>query len=155
MLAVKSTSIILGKNSESSRLTVLPSGTGTRLPLLLVDVVPILDGAHGGRVGGGPADALRFERLYEARLGVARRGAGEVLARVEVLEVEDIALFHVGQVGLLVSPAFDLVDPREAVEEHLRSPGDEGVAVGAISAALRCSFSRAIWDATNRRHISS
>ena len=37
------------------------------------------DGGDGGRVGGGPADAVLLQGLDEGGLGVARWGLGEVL----------------------------------------------------------------------------
>ncbi len=61
-----------------------------------------------------------------------------MLGRVEALQGQDIARLHVGEVGPLVFPPFDLVDAREAVEDDLRPPRDEGIGVRRGAAACRC-----------------
>ncbi len=60
-------------------------------------VAPVLYRRDDRRVGRRPADAALLELLDEARLAVARRRLGEVLLRIELLELEVVADLHVGQ----------------------------------------------------------
>ena len=48
-------------------------------PRVHLDVLAVLQRRDDGGVGGGPADAVLFERFHERGLGVARRRFGEVL----------------------------------------------------------------------------
>ena len=57
-------------------------------PLDLVHVVLLGQDAEDRGVGGGPADAVLFERADEHRLGEARRRLGEVLLRQQRVEAE-------------------------------------------------------------------
>ena len=75
-------------------------------PLLLLDVAAVLDRLDDRGVGAGPADVLLLEGLDQRGLAVAGRRLGEVLGRVEAVQVERLADGQGGQelVFLLAAP---------------------------------------------------
>ena len=61
---------------------------GLEPALVLLHVVPVLDGGDDAGVGGRAADAVLFQLLHQGGFGEARRGLGELLVGVQVLQVE-------------------------------------------------------------------
>ena len=60
-------------------------------PFFLLDVAAVLDRLDDRGIGAGPADRLFFEGLDQRGLAVARGRLGEVLGRVEAVQVERLA----------------------------------------------------------------
>ncbi len=60
-------------------------------------VATILNGGNDRRVGGRTADATLLQLLDQARFGVARRRLGEVLAGVQLDQLETLAFLHFRQ----------------------------------------------------------
>ena len=60
-------------------------------------VTTILNGRDNRRIGRRTTDTAFFHLFYQAGLGVTRRWLGEVLARIELDQLELIALGHVRQ----------------------------------------------------------
>ena len=89
--------------------------------LLEAHVAALLDGRYDGRVGGGPAYAALLELLDEARLGVARGRAREMLAWPQGLEAEGLADLDLGEDAVvlpLLAARLRGQDSGEAVEEE-------------------------------------
>ncbi len=102
---------------------------GVEAPVLQPDVAAVLDGGDDRGVGGGPADAPLLQLLDQARLGVARRRLGEVLARVKRLQGHGGALGEVRQRLVLLLAPHGLHHPGVAVELQHPALGAQLVAV--------------------------
>ena len=102
-------------------MTIRPLSSGIEPLLLEPHVVAILEDRDGRGVGRGTADAELFHPLDQRRLGVAGRRLGEMLARVDPLLGELLALAHRGQTArflvFLVVPAL-LIESEETGEAH-------------------------------------
>src|SRR5205085_8822814 len=66
----------------------------------LEDVAAVEDRAEDRGVGGRPTDTELLERAHERRLGVARRRARLVALRLEVAQLDRVALGEVRQAAL-------------------------------------------------------
>ncbi|MNZ47604.1 hypothetical protein D3C78_653240 [compost metagenome] len=110
------------------------------------DVATLLDGGNDRRIGGRAADATLLQLLDQAGLGVTRRRLGEVLAGIQLEQLEQLAFVHFRQ---------HVVFARLAL---LRQ--DAGVAVELEDAALGAQFELAGSDADaggqvlGRRHLA-
>ena len=105
---------------------------GGRQPaLFLLDVMAGLDHFHRRRERTGPADPELLQRLDQRCLRVAGRRLGEVLFRLELLQVERLVDRQRGQLPLLVVVGVPLPDPIKAVEHEHRSVGSKHVIGGA------------------------
>ena len=58
---------------------------GLELFLVPLHIAAVDDGGDDGRVGGGAADAVLFQRLDEGGFGVAGGGLGELLLALQLL----------------------------------------------------------------------
>ena len=101
---------------------------------VLHHILPGHNGADGGGIGGGAADALFLQGPDKGGLGVPGRGLGELLVGLGGRALELLALLQVGQrrgdlVGLLVLALF--IDRQEAGELHLGPAGLEDI-TGAL-----------------------
>ena len=76
-----------GKVSFITSLTFLPSSRGMKRRCSTVTYLRSTDRAHDGHVRAGPADAFLLQLLYEAGLGEARRGLGEMLIGRDFVQV--------------------------------------------------------------------
>ena len=94
-------------------------------PLLQPHIVPVLQGLQDGGIGGGAADAELLHLFHQARLGVAGRGLGEVLARHHLAALRGIALAHRGQRLVLVIGREARVVDILAVELQVAVEGDD------------------------------
>jgi hypothetical protein len=65
---------------------------GNELRADLFDVIAVLDGVNDGGIGGGASDAALLEYLDQRGLVVTGRGFGGLLLRIELLQVERLAL---------------------------------------------------------------
>ncbi|MNC18922.1 hypothetical protein D3C75_668430 [compost metagenome] len=79
-------------------------------------VAAILNGRNDRRIGRRPADAALLHLLDQAGFRVARRRLGEVLGRVELEQLELVALGHVRQHVILARLALRRQHAGEAVE---------------------------------------
>ena len=75
---------------------------GLEAALVLLHVVPVLDGADDAGVGGGPADAVLFQLLHQRGFVEAGGGLGELLVRVELLQLQGLAQLQGRQQGLVL-----------------------------------------------------
>ena len=78
---------------------------------LLEDVAAVEDRAEDRRVRRRPPDAELLERAHERRLRVARRRVRLVPLRLELLQLERVALAHVREAALLVVRVVRRRDP--------------------------------------------
>ena len=62
--------------------------------IILIDVAAALKRADDRCVSAGTADAVGFQRLHQASIGKARRWLREVLQRIDLTEVQGIALLQ-------------------------------------------------------------
>ena len=127
---------IFGRNSwRGRRSRAGPCPPGISRPLSLRDIFAVLDGADDGGIGGGPPDAEFLHPLDQRRLGVARRGLGEVLLRRHLFLRRDPRFRGSGGGGLSSSsldvvPAF-LVDAcMKPVEGHDLPGGAQAHRIG-------------------------
>ena len=89
--------------------------------LVFADIFAILNRRHDRRIGGRPANAQFFHFLDQRRLGITRRGLGEVLLGRDVLLGDRVALHDLGQALVVVIDhviAPFLIHPQEAVKRH-------------------------------------
>ena len=89
----------------------------------------VAQGREDRGIGGGPADAQLFQLADQAGFGIARRRLGEMLRRIDVLDLGRIACRDLGQlravfVGRVVL-AF-LIEGQEAVEQGDGAGGAQG-----------------------------
>ena len=114
--------------------------------LIQLHVVSILQHGQDRGVGGRPADPQFFHLLDQARLGIARRRLGEMLARVHFLAPERVALAHRRQhpvilffrrpLGLIVGIfPIQLQEPVKGDDRPVR-PKLQPLSVGNIDAHL-------------------
>ncbi|MPM10723.1 hypothetical protein SDC9_57057 [bioreactor metagenome] len=92
---------------------------GNEPVLVLADIAAVDDRGQDRGIGRGPADAELFHALDQRRLGVARRGLGEVLLGGDLALLRGFALHDLRQAGAvlaLVVVAALIVDLQEAVE---------------------------------------
>ena len=102
-------------------------------------VAALLDGGDDRRVGRGAADTALLQFLDQARFGVARRRLGEVLARIELDQLEVLAFLHFRQ---------DVVLARLALLRQY-----PGITVELEDAALGAQFEIAGGDAHAGREV--
>ncbi len=100
----------------------LAQGRGAEIFAVLDDIFLGGDGGDGGRVGGGAADAVFLHGADQRGLRIAGRGLGELLLRAHFLQINGLALFHVGQgparILAVLVPGF-LIDGGVAGKFHL------------------------------------
>ncbi len=124
----------VGKNPHQKPGYGVAQGGGTEPGLLHLHVSPVLDGGNDLGVGGGPADAQPLQLFHQAGLAEAGWRLGEVLVRLESLEVALIPLLQRRE-GLQVvqSPVVPglgglLVETGEAGKLHHGARGPEEIA---------------------------
>ena len=111
---------------------------GKQAALFLPDVVTGLDHLDRRRKCARPADPELLERLDQRGFGVARRRLGEVLLRLQLLQVQLLVDRERGQFLVLIVVRVPLPDTREAVEDEHRTVRPENVIGGAhINSGLR------------------
>jgi hypothetical protein len=94
------------------------------LPVVLVCVVAGLNRSQDRAVRRRTADAVLFERLDQRRFGEARRRLGEVLFRVELEELEDVAFVERRQRLVVLLLAILVVVFARRVLEDARKPAN-------------------------------
>ena len=102
---------------------------GLELFLLPLHIAAVDDGGDDGRIGRGTANAIFLQRLDQGRFGVAGGGLGEFLLTLQLLELEQLALFQRGQAGLLLFLFIGgfLVQHGKAIKSHSVAAGLEAV----------------------------
>ena len=105
-----------------------------RLQLFLValHIAAVDDGGDDGRIGGGAADAVFFQRLDEGGFGVAGGRLGELLLALQLPQLEHLTLLEGRKAGLLLFLLVGglFVQGGEAVEGDRVAAGLEAVAAG-------------------------
>ena len=87
----------LGKLFDQQVVDGHPEVRRAEPPFLLIDVAAVLDRLDDRCIGAGAADRLFFQGLDQRGLAVSRRRLGEVLRRVEAVEVEGLATERAGK----------------------------------------------------------
>ena len=128
---------------------------GLELLLVALHIAAVDDGGDDGRIGGGAADAVFFQRLDEGGFGVAGGRLGELLFALQLLELQHLALFQRGQSGLLLFLFVGgfLVQDSEAVEGDGVAAGLEAVICRADRDDTVSCWQSAIWLAIKRLQI--
>ena len=75
---------------------------GLEAALVFLHVVAVLDGADDAGVGGRAADAVLFQFLHQRGFVEARGGLGELLVRVELVQLQGLAQLEGGQLGVVL-----------------------------------------------------
>ena len=103
-----------------------------KLSILLVNVLPVLNGAQNAGVCAWPADPLGFKSLHQTRFVVTRRRLSKMLSRQKLLQFQDFTLMHLGQncflllgTGITLFGFGFLVDCKKARKFCYRSCGFE------------------------------
>ena len=66
----------------------MPSSVGMKLAAFLLDVLALLNRGQDGCVSGRPSHAIGFQFLHQRRFGESRRRFGEVLLRMNGLQLQ-------------------------------------------------------------------
>ena len=75
---------------------------GLELFLVALHIAAVDDGGDDGRVGGGAANAVFFQRLDEGSFGIAGGRLGELLFALQLPQLEHLSLLQRGKVRFLL-----------------------------------------------------